>query len=83
MQNYFLNDEFDELMLTIDGGTASVDCWSDRTECYEAIDVTPWFIQGLINRVGLPLVVGARLGWREMGSEYSNEGYFSVMELVE
>ena len=79
MKTYFLDDN--ELMLTIEGNTAEVDFWSETKEWYEALDVTPWFLQELIDRVGLKIKVGERLGWREMGSEYSNAGYFAVMEV--
>ena len=54
--------------------------WSEAKECYEALDVSPWFLQELMDRAGLKMKVGERLGWREMGSEYSNAGYFAVME---
>lgn len=79
METYFLDG--DELMLSTDGNTAEVDFWSEAKECYEALDVTPWFLQELMDRAGLKLKVGERLGWREMGSQYSSAGYFAVMEV--
>lgn len=80
METYFLNDGADELMLEIQGKTASVEYWSETHECYVALDVSPWFLQELMGKAGLKLKVGERLGWREMGSEHSNAGYFAVME---
>lgn len=57
---------------------ASVDYWSEHSNVWEPLDVSAEFLQGLINEVQLPLVVGERLGWREMGSQYSGLGYFRV-----
>lgn len=78
-QTYFLDNN--DLMLTINGNTAEVDSWSETKECYEALDVSPEFLEELIGRVGLKLEVGERLGWREMGNEYSYLGYFEVMDV--
>lgn len=81
MQTYFLDNN--ELMLSIYSNAAEVDLWSEVKECYEALDVSPWFLQELMDRAGLKMKVGERLGWREMGSEHSKVGYFAVMEVVE
>ena len=72
----------DGLLLEIEGNCASVDYWSERTEYWEALDTTTEFLQSLIDEADLPLVAGERLGWREMGNEYSSLGYFSITEVA-
>lgn len=68
-------------LLEVDATSASVDYWSESSESWEPLDVSAEFLQSLIDDEQLPLVVGARLGWREMGSQYSGIGYFSVTEV--
>ena len=74
--SYYIVDGY---LLELKGNSASVDYWEDESG-WQPLDVTAEFLQSLLIEARVPLYVTVRLGWREMGNQYSELGYFEVVE---